>query len=91
MCISGVGLFPVQSGGSLQSFQFLRCRKLALNNDFLYLSSSHWADMWRAEGPLAPLYVCQYVYAYVHLSGLSCICQYLCKLIHMSVSIFVYL
>ena len=28
MGISGVGSFPVQSGGSLIIFQFLRCRNL---------------------------------------------------------------
>ena len=34
MSISGVGSFPVQSGGSLIIFQFLRCRNLALNKPF---------------------------------------------------------
>ena len=36
MCISGVGSFPVQSGGSLIYFQLFRCRKLALNRVFSY-------------------------------------------------------
>ena len=34
MGISGVGFFPVQCGGSLIFFQFLRCRNLALNRVF---------------------------------------------------------
>ena len=36
MCISSVGSFPVQSGGSLIFFQLLRCRNLALNRVFSY-------------------------------------------------------
>ena len=34
MGIYGVGSFPVQSGGSLNIFQLLRCRNLALNRVF---------------------------------------------------------
>ena len=34
MGISGMGSFPVWSGGSLIFFQFLRCRNLALNRVF---------------------------------------------------------
>ena len=36
MGISGVGAFPVQSGGSLIFFQLFRCRNLALNRGFSY-------------------------------------------------------
>ena len=36
MGISGVGSFPVQSGGSLIFFQLFRCRNLALNRVFSY-------------------------------------------------------
>ena len=34
MGISGVGSFPVQSGGSLIFFELFRCRNLALNRVF---------------------------------------------------------
>ena len=34
MDISGVGLFSVQSGGSLSIFQLIRCRNLALHRVF---------------------------------------------------------
>ena len=37
MGISGVGSFPVWSGGSVIIFQFLRCRNLALNRIFFVL------------------------------------------------------
>ena len=36
--ISGVGSFPVQSGGSLIFFPVPRCRNLALNRIFSYFS-----------------------------------------------------
>ena len=36
MGISGVGSFPVQSGGSLIFFHLFRCRNLALNRVFPY-------------------------------------------------------
>ena len=36
MGISGLGLFPVQSGGSLIFFQLFRWRNLALNRVYSY-------------------------------------------------------
>ena len=41
MGISGVGSFPVQSGGSLIIFKFFRYRNLALNRMFLYIRGRH--------------------------------------------------
>ena len=49
--ISGVGSFPVQSGGSLIFFQFFRCRKIALNKFFpTFLRGRHVFYTWGVSG-----------------------------------------
>ena len=75
VCISGVGSFPEWSRCSQNIFQFLRCRKITFNRDFLYLRCSCRAGIWRAGGPLASpcLSLCPSV----------CLCIHLC--IHTSV------
>ena len=56
MGISGVGSFPVWSGGSLIFFQLFRCRNLALNRVFSYILV---ADMFLYLGDLdTPIFIC---------------------------------
>ena len=71
MGISGVGSFPVQSGGSLFIFQLFRCRDLALNSFFLLFLV---ADMFLYCGCLdAPTFVHSHTFisphTFIHLQG----------------------
>ena len=71
MGISGVGSFPVQSGGSLIIFQLFRCRDFALNRFFpTFLRGRHvlyLGDVWM------PL--CLYTSIYLHVP-----CTFICPL-----------
>ena len=67
MGISGVGSFPVWSGGSLIFFQLFRCRNLALNRVFFLLFSGR--HVFLLGGVLMP-HVCMPPYIHtppVHL------------------------
>ena len=68
MGISGVGSFPVQSGGSLIFFQLFRCRNLALNRDFSYFSV---AGMFLYLGRCldTPMFVHPHTFICPHMSG----------------------
>ena len=62
MGISGVGSFPVWSGGSLIFFQLFRCRNLALNRVFSYFLVAgmflYLWGVWMLPMFVHPLYVC---------------------------------
>ena len=88
--ISGVGSFPVQSGGSLIFFPALLGVEVMLNRiNHLHLGVVTgmcilpcWAGSSRAIW-----HVC----VSIHLSVCLCICPYVCTSIHMSVYLLVYL
>ena len=67
MCISGVGSFPVQSGGSLIFFQLFRCRNLALNRVFSYFlvvgMFLYLGGVWTPPHLYTPMFVCP---LYIH-------------------------
>ena len=62
MGISGVGSFPVWSGGSLIIFQLLRCRNLAFNRFFLLFLVTGMLLYWGCLD--APMFVCP---LYIHM------------------------